>query len=106
MPQGINVYRDRTTIIPVSLGFDVSGDVFTSEIRAKPDTSSTKLAEFEVTFDTDGTDGELILTLDNSVVDLVTVSRGYMDLKRVSNGEPLPVFEEPLDVFFKGTVTA
>jgi hypothetical protein len=106
MPQSITIHRDRTNIIPVSLGYDVSGDTFTSEIRKEADTSSDKLAEFTISFETDGTDGELILTLDNSAVALVTSNRGFMDIKRLSAGEPLPVFDEPLEVFFKGSVTA
>lgn len=106
MPQSITIHRNRTNIIPVSLGFDVSGDTFSSEIRKERDATSLKLAEFVVTFDTDGVDGELILTLDDAVVNLITAHRGYMDIKRVSSGEPLAVFDEPLEVFFKGSVTA
>lgn len=105
-PKVLTIYKNRTAVIPLSLGFDVSGDTFSSEVRVAPDVSSEKIAEFVVTFDSDGTDGELILTMDNSVVDLVTRTKGYMDVKRVSNGEPFAVFSEPLEVFFKGSVTA
>jgi hypothetical protein len=59
-----------------------------------------------VTFDSDGTDGKLILTLDDSDTNAITASSGYMDLKRVSGGEPIPVFDKPLEVVFRGSVTA
>ncbi len=99
------VDKGRTVILPVSLGFDVSQDVFTSQIRVTKSSTSTLIATWVVTFATNGTDGELILTLDDSVTTSITQSIGYMDLKRVSGGEPLPVFNEPLEVVFNNVVT-
>jgi len=99
------VYKGRTVIVPVSLGFDVSGDTITSEIREGKDSASDLIAEWDVTFDSDGTDGEIVLTLDNSVTSLIDKTTGYMDLKRVTAGEPINVFDEPLEVLFKNTVT-
>lgn len=102
MPKPLVIHKGRTNIIPVGLGFDVSGDDFKSEIR---DSKSELIAEFEVTFLTDGTDGELILTLDNSESENIDKTYGFMDIKRVSNGEPLSVFNGPLQVVFKSVVT-
>jgi hypothetical protein len=53
----------------------------------------------------DAPTGELTLTLDNTPASGITVDFGYMDIKRVSGGEPLPVFDRPLEVKFRGVVT-
>lgn len=105
MSDVIVVHKGRKTVIPVSLGFDVSGEVITSQIRSLPDQSSTLIATWTVAFLTDGTDGELILSLDDSVTVNIKETSGYMDLKRMSAGEPLSVFDKPLEVELRGTVT-
>lgn len=102
----IVVHKGRTVIVPVSLGFDVSNDVITSEIRTDKDAESDLIATWDVTYLTDGIDGELILTLDDSVTAAIEKSSGYMDLKRMSGGEPVNVFDDPLEVLFKETITA
>jgi hypothetical protein len=102
----IRVYKERTNVITIDMGFDVSGDTITSEIRSQPDTSGALIATWTVTFTTDGTDGELTLTIDQSLAANIVASTGYMDLKRVSGGEPIPVFARPLQVEFIGAVTA
>lgn len=102
----IIVHKGRTVVLPVSVGFDVSGDTITSQIRASRHHESTLIATWAVAFLTDGTDGELILRLDNSVTSVIDKTIGYMDLKRITGGEPLNVFDEPLEVVFKDTVTA
>lgn len=99
------VHKGRTVILPVSLGYDVSSDVITSEIRVDKDPESDLIATWTVTFAGDGTDGELILTLDDSITSEITKSTGYMDLKRVTGSEPINVFNEPLEVLFKNVVT-
>lgn len=100
------VYKNRTNVVPVNLGYDVSADTITSEIRVGKNKESTLIATWSVDFLTDGTDGKLILTLDDSDLDTITQKYGYMDLKRVSGGEPLPVFKHVLKVLFEDTVTA
>ena len=100
------VHKNRTNTISLDLGFDVSGDTITSEIRTEADHESTLLATWVVTFETDGTDGKLILTLDNTFTGQIDVDSGFMDIKRISAGEPLPVLDRPLEVEFRGTVTA
>lgn len=106
--QQIEVFKNRTNIVPCSLGFNVSGDTFESQIRAEPNPESELIAEWEVTFKegSDGSDGELILTLDDSITSEITQSIGYMDLKRITGGEPLAVFGEPLQVVFIDLPTA
>lgn len=105
MGNSLIVHKGRTNIVPVSLGMDVSGDTITSEIRAKPVATSELIASWTVSFETDGSDGEIILTLDDSDTVDIAYTRGYMDLKRVTAGEPVPVFDKPLHVEFKDVVT-
>lgn len=97
----VTVWEKRTTKLMVSLGYDVSQDVITSQIREGRTPESELIAEWNVAFLTDGTDGELVLTIDDSLVQDVSVSNGYMDGVRVSNSEPLPLFDEIIDVVFK-----
>jgi hypothetical protein len=96
----------RVNVVPLGLGFDVSGDEFTSQIRKEKSVESDLLAEWDVTFANDGTDGELVMILAADALNEVSVSSGYTDLKRVSNGQPLSVFSEPIPVVFEGVVTA
>ena len=103
--QQVEIYTSITTVVPVSLGFDVSQDQFISDVRVEKDVSSALIVSWDVSFLTDGTDGELILTLDAAVTSAITQSVGYMDLKRVSGGEPLSVFSEPLEVVFVNSIT-
>lgn len=105
MANELIVYKNRTNIVPVNLGFDVSADTFTSEIREGKTPTSTLIATWTVSFLTDGTDGALLLTLDDSEADAITQKVGYTDIKRVSGGEPLPVFSAPVKVLFQDTVT-
>lgn len=102
----LRIYKGRTNIVPVELGIDVSNDTITGEIRVDRDMTSTLLATWDIEFETDGTDGKLIMTIDDSQLQNITVKRGYTDLKRVSGGEPLPVFDSPIRVQFKDSVTA
>ena len=106
MSNKVIVHKARTNIITIDLGMDVSADTFTSEIRAQPDHTSDLIVAWTVGFATDGSDGLLSLTLDDAVTSGITVDSGYMDLKRVTGGEPVPVFDRPLDVSFQGSVTA
>lgn len=106
MSDVVKVYKGRRNVITLNLGFDVSADTITSQIRAELDSASTLIATWTVTEETDGTDGKIVLTLDDSALSSVTAKRGYMDLKRVSGGEPYAVFDEPLEVVFVPSVTA
>lgn len=99
------VHKGRTVVVPVSLGYDVSNDTFTSEIRTDKDPESELIASWVVSFETDGIDGNLILVLDDSVTSEITKSVGYMDIKRITGGEPVDVFDSPLEVLFRNTVT-
>ncbi len=105
MSNEVVVHKGRTNVIPVSLGIDVSQDTFKSEIRTEPDSSSVLIAEWDVTFATNGVDGELVLTLDDLITSQIKSNSGYMDLKRTTGTEPIPVFDRPLEVTFRGSVT-
>jgi hypothetical protein len=105
MDEPIYIYKNRTNVLTESLGIDVSADTFTSEIRERKSVTSLLIATLTVTFADDGTDGELILTCPSTEVDSVTQRHGYIDIKRVSDGEPLALFA-PKKVIFVDTVTA
>lgn len=105
MSNAVVVHKGRTNTVIIKLGFDVSADTFTSEIRSEPDVEGVLIASWIVDWVTDGTDGDLSLTMDNTITGAIDADSGYMDLKRVSAGEPLPVFDRPLEVVFRGSVT-
>jgi hypothetical protein len=105
MSNKVIVHKGRTNTIAVKLGMNVSADTFTSEIRSEPTVDSPLIATWEVSFLTNGSDGELVLRLDNTITEQIQADGGYMDLKRVTAGEPVPVFDRPLEVSFRGTVT-
>lgn len=106
MSSELLVYRDRTTVVPLSLGMNVSGDTITSEIRVGVSPTSTLLGTWDVTFVTDGSDGEVRLEITSLTEAANGVNYGYMDLKRLSSGKSLSVFRVPLRVKFQGVVTA
>ena len=97
--------KGRTYTMVVKLMYDVSDSVITSQIRRGRRPTSDLIADWQVEFITDGTDGRLLLTLDDSVTVNILDTIGYMDLKRVVDGEPLSVFAEPVQVSFQNVVT-
>ena len=105
MSNQVIVHKGRVNTIGVSLGYNASADIYTSEIRRDPDFLSPLIAIWTVAWKTNGSDGELILTLDDLITKQIEVDSGYMDLKRVSAGNAFPVFDRPLEVIFRGTVT-
>ena len=108
----VPIYKNSYNEIPVDLGMDVSGEVLTSQIRAGKTQDSELIATFTVSMDDsedaegDGSDGKIVLTLDDSQLTDVDHKKGYMDVKRMSAGEPIPAFSPPLRVNFEDTVTA
>ena|SRR5688572_15868031 len=105
MTNPIRVYKGRTTVVTVNLGINVTGETFASEIRTEPDVNSALICEWDITI-VDAPTGKLRLELDDLVTGQVTVDSGYMDIKRTSGGEPLPVFDDVLEVSFLGVTTA
>lgn len=105
MSNKVIVHKGRTNVLQINMGIDVSASTFTSEIRSGPDAESPLIATWVVAFLTTGIDGKLKLTLDNTITAGISANSGYMDLKRVAGGEPIPVFDRPLEVSFRGTVT-
>lgn len=100
------IHKGRTNIVTAALAMDLSGETLTSEIRAKETVDSDLLATWQVEFETDGTDGRILMTLDNTETAGIEEKIGYMDIKRMRAGEPLSVFSEPLQVIFKDRITA
>lgn len=98
------VHKGRTCTLSVDLGINITGDTITSQIRTEPNVASPLLAEWDVTVDVAAT-GKLTLVLDDTETASVSVTTGYMDIKRVVAGDAVPVFDEPLEVTFRGVVT-
>lgn len=105
MSNKVIVHKGRTNILTINLGLNVSADTFTSEIRSGPEQDAPLIATWVVSFTTNGQDGKLTLRLDDNDTRQIKANDGYMDLKRMSGGEPLAVFDTPLEVTFRGTVT-
>lgn len=104
MASKVIVHKGRTNTLRVNLGVNVTGDTLTSEIRAEPDAASLLIATWTVTV-TDAVNGILTLTLDDVITAQITATSGYMDIKRITATQPVPVFDRPLEVSFRGTVT-
>lgn len=101
----IKVWRGRTTTLQVSLSYDVSSDIIKSQIRQGRNPQSTLITEWNVSYKTDGTDGELIFTIDDAVSTGIADNYGYMDIMRITDNEPVSVFDDPFPVVFKDVVT-
>ncbi len=101
----VKVDKGRVNVVIVELGYDVSAVTFASEVRQKPEQSSTLIMTWTVSFTTDGTDGSLTLTVDDSTTASITETTGYMDIKRVDGGNEYSVWDTPIEVYFQGTVT-
>jgi hypothetical protein len=105
MSNAVVVHKGRTVTVQANLGVDLTGSVITSEIREEPDRESPLIVAWTVAI-TDAAAGDITLTLDNSLTTGITATSGYMDLKRTAGGEPLAVFDKPIEVEFRETVTA
>lgn len=103
MMDALKIFRNRTSVIPVWFSYMLGDDVYTSQIRTGQSFLSPLIATFTVV---KAGPNQLTLMLDNSVTAGITHNYGYMDIKRVTGGEPVPVFEDPIPVLFKDQVTA
>lgn len=100
----IIVHKNRTNTLKVNLGFSVAGESFKSEIRTQPDQTSPLIVTWAIVVNNSNT-GDMTLTLKSTQLANIPHKIGYMDIKRTSGTEPLSVFDEPLEVEFRGTVT-
>lgn len=104
MEDMIEVHRGCTEVIELNLGHPLGDDTYTSQIRVGQNPTSELIATWTVEV-RNANNGILSLKLDDSVTAAIEQSYGWMDVKRVSNGEPL--FEcDPIPVVFKNVVTA
>jgi len=104
MSNEVIVHKGRTNTLEIRLGYDATGDIFTSQIRTQPSQDAQLIAEWSVNA-ANIADGILLLTLDDSITSVIEEVSGYMDLKRYSGGQPIAVFDKPLEVLFRGSVT-
>lgn len=96
--QTVKVERTKTIILSITLGFNVSSFEFLCEMRENEDPASARIATWDMTFATDGKDGELLAVLDNSITTDLVQDTAWLFLYRVSGITHLSVFEEPLEV--------
>lgn len=94
------IHRNRTVVHLVSLGYDVAGQNFLSQIREKRSPTSRLIATWDINIVGDGSSGELRLSLDNGVTKEIAQTTGYMDIVREQGGEPYSVLETPIAVVF------
>lgn len=106
MADSIRIQKGRTVSFEFTLGHPIGDDTYTSEIREQARESSELIATWNITVKPGGNNRVLIFTLDDSVSREVIQKYGWMDLKRVSGGEPLPVLDSPILVEFREVVTA
>lgn len=103
MGKQLVVHKGRVNVVAVNLGFDITGETLTSQIRERTDQDSPLIADWTVSIVTPGT-GVLSLLLDDTD-NSIEHSTGFMDIKRLTGGQSLSVFDEPLAVELRGTVT-
>lgn len=101
----IVIERGRTITLPVKVSYDVSEDTITSDIRVSRNSSSLLIAHWMVSYRTDGKDGELLFVLDDSVTANIAEHFGYMDIKRVTGGEPVGMVDTPMEVIIRDVIT-
>lgn len=104
MSSAVVIHKRRENVITVNLGINITGDTITSEIRAAPEVTAPLIATFAVSI-VEPLSGELTLTLSQAVAESIDADSGYMDVKRVTGGVAVPVFDKPLEVEFRGVVT-
>lgn len=101
----ITVWKGRSISFEFTLGHQISSDTYTSQIRRGQSVDSLLIATWNITVKPGGMNKTLIFSMDDSVTSLITANYGWMDLKRMSGGEPLPVLDNPIPVLFKNVVT-
>lgn len=94
----VEVERGKTIVLAISVGFNVSSFEFLCEMRQNQSPESTIIATWDVSFETDGKNGELVALLDNSITAALVPNIAWLFLYRVSGSTHLPVFDEPLEV--------
>lgn len=102
----ITVWKRRSITFEFALAHQIGDDIYTSEIRRGQSVNTPLIATWNVSVKPGGMNKTLIFSMDDSVTSLITVNYGWMDLKRVSNGEPLPVLNYSIPVLFKDVITA
>lgn len=101
----IIIHRGRTVVVPVSVSYDLTGSTITSDIRKTRKASSDLIASWSVSFKTDGSDGDFLLTIPHDVTTPIVDELGYMDIKRVLDGEPTNIIDTPIQVVFVDAIT-
>jgi len=104
----LNIFKRRTNTIRFRLGADYSADTLSSDIRVSKDDESELIVSWTIIPEpaTDPEDGIYLFSIDDALLPSDIVDKGWMDIKRVSGGEPVPgPFDKPLQVKFVEVVT-
>lgn len=96
--QKVEVERGKTVVVGISIGFNVSLFEFLCEMRESEDPASAIITTWDMSFETDGKDGELLASLDDSITSVLVLGAAWLHLYRVSGSTHLPVFGEPVEV--------
>ena len=105
MSNEVIVHRNRYNVVTVDLGYDVTGETLTSEIRSEPKVDSPLIVAWDLTVN-DAATGKLTLIIDTTAAAQIKAASGFMDIKRQSGVEDIPAWDEPIEVTFQGSVTA
>lgn len=105
MSEAVIVHKHRVNELTINLGFNITGDTITSEIRSQPSQDGPLVATWTVTI-INATTGEIKLAMNAAVSGGINVETGWMDLKWVHSGSAKAIFESPLEVSIRDTVTA
>lgn len=107
MTRQVTIIRGRSKTIEYVSQRDLSGSSYASHIRVQRHPESELIAEWDVDFVTDGTDGKLLLHLTAEQTAAIEASKGYMDIKALSTGLPEDVEQitSIISVVFEWPVT-
>ena len=100
----VDVHKHRTTELHVILPYPTENDIFTSQVRKGRSQATEVIVEWNVS-KSEESSNKLILVIDDELASTITETTGYMDIKRVTAGEPLAVFNDPILVTFKDVIT-
>lgn len=92
----IRVYTNVDNTLRVRLGYDASGSTFKSQVRTGKDVSTELLFAWTCTFETDGTDGVLLLTATKADLANLDKGKGWMDIVRVDGSNETAVCQPHL----------
>jgi hypothetical protein len=98
--------KGRYNAVNVNAQMDLDGETISSQIRVGPDETSDLILTWTVT-ETDYSVGTFVLSYNDSTpdADIAAVTRGFMDIKRLTGSGDISLMDEPLVVEFRSFPT-